>query len=196
MKVSFNKKIALITAIVLLVLGTVGTTLAYIFIKTDVLDNGFDPVQVSCAVVENDKAPATSGISNIAIKENVRIKNTGDISAYIRATVVITWKNEDGSKVFAASPAENTDYKITYSDSTQWSRGSDGYYYFADPVPSDELTEVLISSVEQLADGPMGSDGTQYYLSVEILASAIQSTPEDVVADQWGVSVNNGKISK
>ena len=34
-----------------------------------------------------------------------------------------------------------------------------------------------------------------YLLSVEILASAIQSEPSSVVAEQWGVTVTDGNIT-
>ena len=34
-----------------------------------------------------------------------------------------------------------------------------------------------------------------YNLSVEIIAEAIQSVPEEAVKDAWGVTVNNGTLS-
>ena len=41
------------------------------------------------------------------------------------------------------------------------------------------------------------TDGTQYHLSIEIVASAIQAKPTSVVTSQWGVTVaNDGTISK
>ena len=196
MKVNLSKKIILLTAIVLLALSAVGTSLAFIFMETLDIQNGFDSAQVSCAVVEKGNDPAENGKVNVSVKEDVQIKNTGDTQAYIRVSVVITWKNADGTKVYAATPVENTDYEIEFSENTEWDLGSDGYYYFASPVNASETTDVLIENVEQLRDGPIGSDGTQYFLSVEILASALQSTPETAVTDEWGVSINNGKISK
>ena len=196
MKVNLSKKIILLTAIVLLVLSAVGTSLAFIFMKTNDLQNGFDPAVVSCAVVENGFDPAENGNVNVAIKEDVQIKNTGNTQAYIRVSIVYTWKTADGTKVYASKPIEDEDYQIVFAENSGWNLGSDGYYYYESPVNKNEMTSILISSVEQLEDGPIGSDGAQYYLSVEILASAIQSTPETTVIDRWGVSVNNGKISK
>ena len=53
----------------------------------------------------------------------------------------------------------------------------------------------MVKNATQNKEGPKGTDGTQYYLSIEIVASAIQSTPETVVAEQWGVTVNDGVIT-
>jgi hypothetical protein len=196
MKVNLSKKIILLISIVLLAFSVVGTSLAFIFMETLGIQNGFDSAKVSCAVVEKGIDPAENGKINVSIKEDVQIKNTGDTQAYIRVSIVITWKNADGTKVYAAKPLENADYKIEFSQNTEWDLGSDGYYYFASPVNASETTDVLITSVEQLRDGPIGSDASQYYLSVEIFASALQSTPESVVVDEWGVSIDDGKISK
>ena len=197
MKVRSNKKIILITAIMLLLLATVGTSLAFIFTKTGPVDNGFESAAVSCAVVENDNDPVNSGIQNVETKRDVKIQNTGDIPAYIRATVVYTWKSADGAnKVYALSPVEDVDYTVEASDSDLWQKGSDGYYYYATPVSAGECTQALLKSVDQILPGPIDSNGTQYYLSVEIIASAIQSTPESVVEEQWKVNVNDGRISK
>ena len=37
------------------------------------------------------------------------------------------------------------------------------------------MTDILINSATQTVTGPVGTDGTQYYLSIEIVASAIQA---------------------
>ena len=52
MKVNLSKKIILLIAIVLLAFSVVGTSLAFIFMETLSLQNGFDSAKVSCAVVE------------------------------------------------------------------------------------------------------------------------------------------------
>ena len=74
---------------------------------------------------------------------------------------------------------------------TNWEKGSDGYWYYKLPVNVGKETEELIESCS-LKDGITAPDG--YYLSVEIVASSIQSTPPRVVTEQWdsGVSGVNG----
>ena len=202
MKKYINKKSIIIASVMLLLLATVGTTLAYIFTETKPVENTFNPSKVSCAVVENKGTPVTGSVTNTGdIKENVQIKNTGDTDAYIRVAVTVNWMNADGTRVWAQKPIQNTDYTITYNLSEDgWFDGGDGFYYYSkavSPTSPNNLTGILISNAALMSGvtAPVGTDGTQYYLSIEIVASAIQSTPETVVAKQWGVTVNDGVIT-
>jgi hypothetical protein len=201
MKKYINKKLIIIASVMLLLLATVGTTLAYIFTETKPVENTFNPSKVSCAVVEKGYEPVSGEIQNISdIKSNVQIKNTGDTDAYIRVAVVVNWMDEAGTNVWATKPVEGADgdYTITYNLGNGWVKGSDDYWYYTKSVPPTDgsnLTDILIKNATQNKEGPKGTDGTQYYLSIEIVASAIQSTPETVVAEQWGVTVNDGVIT-
>ena len=195
MKKYINKKSIIIASVMLLLLVTVGTTLAYIFTETTPVENTFKPSKVSCAVVENGGTPVTGSVTDTGnVKENVQIKNTGDTDAYIRVAVVVNWASADGSCVWAQTPADD-DYTITYNLSNGWFNGGDGFYYYSKAVSPGESTSVLIDEAKQLLAAPKGTDGTQYYLSIEIVASAIQSTPETVVENQWGITVENGVIT-
>ena len=191
MKKFINKKFIVVTALALLFFVTVGSTLAYIFTKTEPVENTFNPSKVACAVVENGGAPVTGDNKYIdAKKTNVQIKNTGDTTAYIRVAVVVNWMSADSTRVWATKPIEGTDYTISYDLTNGWFDGGDGFYYYSKPVSPDSsnnLTSVLIGTAE-LKEGitaPVGTDNTQYYLSIEIVASAIQSTPTSVVTGQW-----------
>lgn len=173
-----NKKFIVVTALSLLLFVTVGSTLAYIFTSTDPVENKFNPSQVSCAVVEDDGDPVAAGTHNTGTeKKDVQIKNTGDTDAYIRVAVVVNWMNEDGTKVWATKPVagEDKDYTISYNLSNGWIDGGDSYYYYTQPVDPGDMTDILITSATQNVTGPKGTDGTQYYLSIEIVASAIQA---------------------
>ena len=66
---------------VLLVTATVWTTVAFLVDRSPSLDNTFVPVAVACQVREDFDPTAN-------VKSNVSVQNTGDISAYVRATVV------------------------------------------------------------------------------------------------------------
>ena len=204
MKRYINKKSIIITSVVLLLWVVVGTTLAYVFTETEPVENTFTPSRVSCAVVENGKEPVSGSLVNIGTsKENVQIKNTGDTDAYIRVAVTVNWVNADGTRVWAQKPIQNTDYTITYNLSKDgWFYGGDGFYYFSKAVSPDSpnnLTDILISNAALMSGvtAPVGTDNTKYYLSIEIVASAIQSTPASTVSNQWGVTVSDaGTISK
>ena len=194
MKQNHNKKaLALLVSLIVLVAVSVGGTLAYLFTATDPIENTFTPARVSCDVVESFE-------NNI--KENVRIQNTGNTDAYIRAAIVVTWKNNAG-EVYAVAPVEGVDYTIDLGTNTNdgWNEGNDKFYYFTQAVaPVTECghatnescqnccTGVLINRCIQ-AEGATVPNG--YYLSVEIVASAIQSAPDSVVTDKW----SNAKVS-
>jgi len=177
MKKNMKKKALLTMSVVLLLLVAVGTTLAYIFTKTDPVVNTFKPSKVSCAVVENDSEPVAGAVMPIeSTKERVQIKNTGDTDAYIRVAVMVNWMSKDGTRAWAEKPVEDTDYTIEWNING-WTREEDGYYYYNSVVSPGGLTGVLIKEAK-LMDGvtpPTGTDGTAYHLSIEIVASAIQA---------------------
>lgn len=171
---------------ILLVFGiAVSGTIAFITMQTDRKTNTFDPAQVSCEVMEE---------FNGTVKSNVAVKNTGNTDAYIRAAVNITWmKDADASDqtVTARTPQNGTDYDITYLVNTGWIEGTDGYWYYQTPVAPDANTAELVRECKQLegANVPQG-----YHLSVEFVASAIQSSPATVVAEKWNVTLEGNKI--
>lgn len=187
--------ILLVSLSLILVVG-VGVTLAYVFASTGDVVNTFTPSKVACAVIENDDStPHYSDTVNVPSKSNVQIKNTGDTDAYIRVAVIINWKNANGD-VWAIAPKIG-EYEIIYNTSnSKWAKSTtDGYWYYTSEVAPNGLTDVLITSATQNAPGPVGTDGSQYYLSIEIVASAIQSTPDNVVKDMWGATASNGTIT-
>lgn len=173
--------------LILAVVLAIGGTLAYIIANTEEVKNKFTPGEVRCEVLEDfDKIT----------KSNVRIKNTGNTAAYIRATYVVTWQKEDGT-VNAKMPVAKTDYTIKFADDSDWIQIGDYWYYTLPVLPFEAGVEtgetgVLIASCK-LAEGAAVPTG--YHLSVEIIASAIQSEPASVVAEKWHVAVDNGEIT-
>lgn len=176
-----KKQLILLISLMLLCTMAVGMTLAYIVTQTSPVENKFNPSHVTCQVAEQ---------FNNNIKSDVKIQNTSDIEAYIRAAVVVTWQDEAGN-ISSLKPVSDEDYSITYKESAGWINGSDGYYYYSSPVAPDGYTDVLISECKPLKDGPQG-----YTLHVEIIAEAIQSVPADAVEQAWNVTVTDGSISK
>lgn len=173
-------------AYLLLVLGiAVGGTFAFIISETSEKTNIFTPAQVSCDVIEE---------FNGTVKSNVAVKNTGETNAYIRAAVNVTWmKNENTSEqtVSAKLPQIDVDYELIFPVNTGWIKGADGYWYYQTPVAPDANTAELVRECKQLegANVPQG-----YHLSVEFVASAIQSSPATVVAEKWNVTLEGNKI--
>lgn len=200
MKKFINRKSIIITSVALLLLIAVGTTLAYVFTSSGSVVNTFTPSKVLCAVVEANSDPVSGAVTNTGnLKTDVQIKNTGDTDAYIRVAVVVNWASADGTKVWAVKPVKDIDYTITYDLSNGWFDGGDGFYYYNQAISPEKLSNILIkeAKMKESVVAPVGTDGTQYYLSIEIVASAIQSAPASTVKTQWGVSVSSdGIISK
>ena len=178
-----RKQQSLIIAVVAILCSIIAcATIAFVFTSTKPLENTFTDAYVACDVLETFDGTT---------KTDVTIKNTGEVQSYIRAKVVVTWMSADQTKVTALKPVDDTDYVITYADeinaATNWKKGSDGYWYYKLPVNVGKETEELIDSC-YLKDGVTAPDG--FYLSVEIVASSIQSTPTRVITEQWESGVS------
>ena len=179
MKISKKLLIILICVSVVLTAITIGTA-AYILTGTEKTENTFEPVFVSC-YVENDFDGYT--------KSNVKIRNTGDIDAYIQVTYVVNWMSEDG-EIYSIAPVANVDYSLDFG-SEDWKLGSDGYYYYAWPISPGETTENFVDSITITSEAPDG-----YYFSVHFLAAAVQAKPALAVHELWNAVVkNDGELS-
>jgi len=170
-----RKATVLLSSLALLIALAVGTTAAFLITNDEPIVNTFNPSKVTSAVNEDP--------FHGEVKSNVTVANTGDTEAYIRATYVVTWKDENG-QVYGKTPQPNEDYVISIGSG--WISGSGGYYYYVSPVaPGDSTTALIVSCAPIAGRTPEG-----FGLNVEILGSAIQSTPVKVVQDNWKVSVD------
>ncbi len=175
-----NKKIPTILIAVFLILVTaISGTVAYIFSVSDTAVNEFTPANVSCRVQQTSESGVTS---------DVKVENTGNVDAFIRATAVITWTDDKGN-ILSSAPIEGTDFSITLGDSS-WAKGSGGFYYYTASIAPTALTKTLFSKVTSLSSPPDG-----YSLNVRILASAIQANPEKSAEEAWGASVNGNLLT-
>ena len=166
-----NKKVILLAVSLLLILSAaIGGTVAYLIDQTGSITNTFTPVKVTPGINEN---------FDRSVKNDVQITNTGDIPAYIRVKVVVTWKDKDDN-VYGAAPAPGTDYTWQIPG-TDWVKDSDGFYYYTKPVPAGEKTSVLLTACQPVA----GRAPAGYSLSVDIHAQAIQAEPTTAVTSAW-----------
>ena len=165
-----NKTAVLLLAVILLAGAVIGTTVAYLTTNTDSIANNFTYANVTCEVKESFDGNT---------KSNVQIKNTSNIPAYIRATYVVYWTDAAGN-VVTTVPTEYS-YSMSGSKTAPWVVGTDGYYYYPTPVqPGDATTGSLVECTWTHPNDP------EYFLHVEIIASAIQSDPVSAVQEAWG----------
>ena len=170
--IRMNRTAVLLIAIILLISTAVGSTVAFLATKTEPVENSFEYANVSCKVTQNCDTDGSI----------VQVKNTGTISAYIRAAVVANWIDVDGN--IAASVPKGYSYDLTCS-SGSWAQGKDGFFYYLLPVAPGASTEGnLLTCTVTCPETP------EYTLSVEVLAEAIQSTPASAVNEAWSAAVD------
>lgn len=170
----------LLAALVLIFGALVGSTVAFLVAESQTVTNTFNPTEVTTDIVENFDGE---------VKNDVKVKNTGEIPAYIRAAVVVTWQNDDG-QVYAQTPVEDTDYNLTWT-MNGWTKIGN-FYYYTSPVAAGQSTGILFTNCKPVE----GKTPEGYHLCVEILASGIQSEPASAVEDVWPVTVGaDGKLT-
>lgn len=155
----------LLASLVLLIALTVGTTVAFLIDDTNTVVNEFDPAHVSCKIEETFKESK---------KTDVKVQNTGDIDAYIRAEILVNWVKAGTDKVVPVVPSGYS-YRLTLN-STHWTaEQSDGYYYYTTKVAPDAYTKPLIDLAEPVYPTGVTVANAPYQLQVEIIAEAIQA---------------------
>lgn len=179
-----RKQIMVLLAGVLLLAGVAGT-FAWLSV-TGVLVNEFGFGSVKPSVDETLKDN---------VKSDVAITNKGTAPAYLRVAVDIYWQDQSGARLWD-EPVAGTDYTIEWgvvsdasatNSASSWVVATDGFYYWTSSVATMGKTDVLIKSVaERKADGKN--------LVVDISTQAIQSTPDDAVAEAWGCAVIDGVL--
>lgn len=176
-RIRMNKLAILFIAVVMLIGAVVGSTVAFLVTQTDPVENKFSYAKLSTEITENFDGTT---------KKDVRVTNTGDTAAYIRATYVINWLDKDGNIV----PSDPDGYSYTLTGATgEWTKIGD-YYYYNYAVSSNMSTEgSLLECTWTHPENP------EYFLTVEVIAEAIQSTPEDAVKNAWGVTIANGVVT-
>ena len=159
---------------ILLLICLVTGSVAYL-IKQNSLKNEFLIGEVKTEVMEEFDI-------NNKIKQDVRIKNIGNVPIYIRAKIVISWKDEQGN-ILEGIPEENVDYSIKFSETSNWIKSNDGYYYYKKAIEQNTTTDILIEECKQI------KEYEDKILEVSIANQAIQGSPIKAVTEAWNVQV-------
>lgn len=199
-KRSASKKLTVLVSLLLILTVGMGATLAYLSTSSRDVVNVFEPGKVPPTINEPEW--------NNKVKENVTVSNNGNVPAYIRAAISVSWQKEirdDAGNVIETQIAPykptDDDYTMTIAANTGWVESTDGFYYYTSPVAAEGgTTGVLINRAVQTKEN---ADG--YQLVIDVLAQTIQAdgtvdgtaNGKSVVAEVWssGVSdiANDGK---
>ena len=172
----------------ILACAAVSGSLAWLISTPGPVVNEFTPGEVTIQVDET---------FNGTTKQNVRIKNTGDVPAYIRVALVPAWVDDEGN--IAAKPASlelKDDCNIAWGKDgngyeADWFIGSDGFYYCKTVINPGDYTPILIKSCT-VKDGEH-----EYDFELQVIASAVQSLPTSTVETVWPVVVcTDGTLAK
>lgn len=174
-----HKLVVLLTSLGVLMTAGVAGTVMYLYTPVNKVTNTFTPGQVPTEVEEE---------FNGEVKSEVRIKNAGDVDAYIRAAVIVNWVDADGN-IYGGQPITEDDYimslniKSESEDETGYWKDGGSYYYWTAAVEPGGVTGFLIEECK-LSDHANVPEGCT--LSVDIVAQTIQTTPDKAIIDSWG----------
>ena len=179
----------------------IGSVAAYLSTHTGAVENKFrNDIPTDPAIIEdfdgNTKSNVKVRVGEALTPEDPRYPG---YSCYVRAAVVITWKDNSGN-VLGTAPVASTagnpgDYFIDYN-TNDWILYNDGFYYHKTAVNTGGETAVLIRNCYPESGQTPGG----YQLSVEIIAQTVQalgstdSGDVPAVKDAWGVILENGQI--
>ena len=167
----FNVRLtAIVLATVALLALAIGGTIAWLNAKTDPVVNSFSYGKITTEIEEKFE-------NNV--KEKVAAKNTGTADAFIRIKLVSYRTNGEGQRIGGAAPLQQ--FKL----GDNWVKYGD-YYYYTLPVAPDYSTGILVDRIELMTY----NDADGGYQSIDVMAEAIQSTPEQAVKDAWGFGLN------
>lgn len=176
-----------------LLVSIAGGTLAW-FGQTDGVTNIFTSGSVKPQIDETFDTGYT-------VKQDVKIKNTGTMPAYLRASVAVYWLDEGGNQLWDA-PVLGNDYSIEWNVATsdtpdapaapdalaggQWLQGDDGFYYWSMPVDKKQNTGVLIKKASQIGGTP--AEGKKLVVDIASQALQAEGTAKNAFNEVWSTS--------
>ena len=183
-----KKKSRLVALVGFVVLAFLGGTFAY-WSQTSQIDNPFDTGKYGSTIRE-DFSPddGENWQPGTMVDKVVKAVNTGDVDLIVRARLDEKWVYKGqtapykdsaaavgGYSVYATSQNNATDgltaldgsvVTKTFSSSTKWIAGADGWYYYTVNLGGGESSDAWLSSVTLLSDADMGDIVTKKFVSV------------------------------
>ncbi len=140
-----------IASLLLLLTFAASGTLAFLVTSTTDVANTFTPGQVTCQVEENPDDKNSVNFDG-QIKENVTVRNTGTVDAYLRVKLISYRVNTAGQIIGGDAPIP----PFTVGDGWAY---KDGYYYFIRPVAAGEVPTKLNDQNEWVSSPLIGTPG-------------------------------------
>ena len=176
-----SKRLVLLASVLVLAAAVVGGSLAWLQSSTQPLTNEFTYAATPIDIPENFDGQ---------VKRDVKVHNEGNVPAYVRAKVVVTWKDADGN--VSAKPITESDYTMAMGEG--WFE-KDGIWYCKTAVAPGQDSPVFITEAKK-AEGAARPEG--FDLSIEVMAQSIQAEgmqgEQHMVEAMWPVTVNDSGV--
>ena len=168
-----KRMLVLIISTAILLLGAVGTTVAFIIDRTETASNIFDPPVV-----------------RITLRDYDEITNIGTVPVYVRALAVVNWEDaHDEHAILPEKPVVGVDLEIAFF-TEGWFLASDGFYYYKKALGPNEHV-ALIANAIQLTE----KEG--YEMRLEVVSSSIQASSDAINAAWPAVRINeDGELER
>lgn len=185
----------LIVTVLLVLLLLSGVVYAALRDTTAKVENGFETAYVECSVDEK-----FDGIE----KKEVKVKNTGNVPAFIRVKVVVNWLDKSGNVIMYPPDGCYTEVKLNASNWTN-PNGDDttavnstkyltnGYWYYKGIVQPEGSTDELINSIKATYTDVNLEEPPR--LQVTIYAEAIQAAENQFDGDGYNAWEDKWKMT-
>lgn len=125
------KSMLLLALVAMLLLGSVGGTVAFLVTSTNSVENVFTPANLDTDIVE---------VVEGNVKKSITVKNNGNVPVYVRVAIIGYYVDDKTGNIVA--PWDGTpDYDKTY-----WTLESDGFYYYKRILQPNESTANLLNN--------------------------------------------------
>ena len=191
-----KKKLFYTLLAILILAALIPTAYAFMFRKSQTVNNKFEPARVSCEVAETMDTVSQGGKEYDA-KTSVKVQNTGNVDAYIKVQLIFYWQDSKG--VAVARDADLPNNFVTNYINDGWLSGGNHTYYYTLPVAPGQSTPELLKQAIVMHPVNEPYNGVDYIYTpvLEIIAEAIQSVPVvEAVEDSWKVDITGEEITK
>lgn len=169
-RLRWKKEFVILCSVLVLIVGMVGGSIAYLITNTGAITNTFTPAKNQVDIQETfDKDT----------KSDVTFKNSSDFPVRIRATYIANWVDDDGN-VYPSALEAKKDYTIELGSG--WDEKGDGYWLYTSTVGVGGSTGVFIKTLTPIDSA--APDGC--HLEVEVICESVQAEPSTAMADVWG----------
>ena len=175
----------------LLAVILIGGTFAY-WNQTMTIDNPFDTGKYGSTVIEDfNPSEGNDWQPGVEINKDVFVQNTGDQDMIVRAKLTETWTRKGETTPYKTNIGPTAVYQVnqvslddgmtaadstvvtkTFSSSTNWVNGGDGWYYYKTNLAGNTNTDKWLDSVELIDDADMGKKDIKWYVTADVTVSA------------------------